>query len=827
MDDFHWHTDDESGWGQSAEAEPPAPTGRARHWLTSGLLGLFVVAALLFNVQQRRDTVAALVAGAEDDAVAAFRLLYDAARRGDAELFTSFLSGAAPDWALAQQNAVAAGAFLARDAARLTSSDAPPAVTVTSVSSDLLTTELTAALTYTVPAAGHAVTLDHPFVMRRSADRWLLAPPGADWWGPTATVSGPWLVVTYPARDAAVVGPLHAAVEALLAEQCPQVAGGCPAAPLHITLTTDPADLATLLQPHEALGAIECAFAACVIVPRRRLPTPTLVGVPQDADGFAWLVDAYARPVLLAAVAPALQPVYGSSAGLYAAAVAAATPDVDWPARQLDAAWFSRLLATKTHLADLALDWNHSRLDTFTTAELQPFYAAVVAFLLATYPELDTATLQASLMAPPDNVHSWLVGLYLRTAAGQSAESPPQRLMSRLESDWQDFLVARAVRPGPPPVPFPAQDVVVGCQNGGHPTLSRLDLATLTWHDEFRQSGGSITAFSQLPDARGVWLSTSAGSSGPTTLLWQPDEALPLPLGDGEAVFFGQANPTGDRLVVAARQTRIGVYDLGVLDVDACRAGACARAPLPGMPFWSPDGARTVVIATDSIGSAYPSDAVGAVYLADARGEQRRRLGTTATVDAFWLDAQTFGFVQHDGPGAQTIMIGTGADDLTPLVSLAPLAGYLAASGVRDPVTIYNVEPDPLNPDRLLILVGTLSGARVSALFRYDRADDALTHLFLAAGQWGRLQYSADNTHLYMRAFGPYDQFRHDIARGTTVRLDDNRYAQPFGWSTDGNWLLMNEFDDRIALLAPAHDYAVRLHINRQDCLAAVFVADK
>ncbi len=342
---FDWHTEDEIEW--EGLAEPAADTAvspkrRWRAWLLVGVL-LVAVTAVLLAARQLNQRVEAASSAVELDVQASHRVLQEAAQKRDGELFATFLSGRDPEWGNAQVSLVNQGFYLERPLFGLTWLPGSSAVISVTLAPDLQAAELTVAQAYSFDI-GHGLTetvrLQQTEVYRRAENRFLLAPPLAEFWGEPRQFSTAYLTIHYPARDEAFLRPLAARLEAAVAEVCAEWGADCPAN-FHLSLDFSVSPAAFLPEARGAEGLLV-------------LPAPSLAGRPLDEAGKDVLYRGYETAVTGAA----LRQLAGESdSWLYEAALDRILAEKGlrpWP---LTPAHWQAIAAGQTALADGAVVW--------------------------------------------------------------------------------------------------------------------------------------------------------------------------------------------------------------------------------------------------------------------------------------------------------------------------------------------------------------------------------------------------------------------------------------------------------------------------------------
>ncbi|MCI0729049.1 MAG: hypothetical protein L0332_20350, partial [Chloroflexi bacterium] len=286
---FRWVTE-ESEWAEEPAGEERLVRARPR-WLTWLLLVVVAAAAgglvyALFAWQMRRA-----VAAAEADVRQIHELLLNAVERQDVELFSTYLSGRDPQWADVLRERARRGLFYGLGPGIMWG---PANVQIDAVTFSPGLDEATVRFTLqyyplfnsSVPSSIH---FQQTVVYRRGRDRWLLAPPAAEFWGEEVAFEGRWLTITYPERDTPVMERLAADLDAQVGEICttaPAIA--CPAGlRLYVQLEND------LVHWIELDGSSGPPISDRKIM----LPAPSLVGWPGNEAAYRLLADWYGQVV--------------------------------------------------------------------------------------------------------------------------------------------------------------------------------------------------------------------------------------------------------------------------------------------------------------------------------------------------------------------------------------------------------------------------------------------------------------------------------------------------------------------------------------------------
>lgn len=352
--DFSWHTEEDGRWEDDplpSTAEQPA----RRRWpvLLLLLAGSLLLGGYLY--QQFNQRIETTTDTANDDLMASFIFVQNLHRPSDVELLTNFLSGRDEEWARAQERLLEQGLLFGRpylglhDAHGEVTGDNVEAVTI---SPTLMKAEINTNRAYFVDVGNgltETIQLRQTAVYRLGTTRWLYAPPEPDFWGPTITMRGQYVTVTYPQRDADLVRSLALRFDSKLAVVCNQPALACPDdLHLKLNLSTNPGSLE---QEREHL--LWHNFDDSLT-----LPAPTLVGLPVDEAGYNALYRGYASPLVIRAITEAVQWPCCERSPVFEALVAKQLQQLGlqpWPLTAADYKMLTTEALFLTHLNDVLL----------------------------------------------------------------------------------------------------------------------------------------------------------------------------------------------------------------------------------------------------------------------------------------------------------------------------------------------------------------------------------------------------------------------------------------------------------------------------------------
>ncbi len=423
---FDWQTEDKAGWDDPVSPPPDKPPQWRRWWwAVAGVVLLLLVTAVLTRaLQQRLESVTGEL---EAEVLASYTVIEAAAVRGDGEVVASFLSGRDNAWATAVTQMAANGGVYQRDGLGLTwLENQPPASPTMTFAPDLQSAEVSKAVAYAIDVGNgvtETVVLTQTAVYRSGDNRWLLAPPDADFWGDSRTVSGQYLSVQYPTRDADLARRLFLNLDDKLGQMCSQLPNfSCPNDfAVSLMLSTEPGTLAGANLP-----AVLANSPAALT-----LPTPTLVGIPQTESGYQALFRGYASLVLASAITDIVEWRCCEQAVFYQAVLSELLRQLSLQPETLTAVQFDVLWQSNASLTEGAHLW------ALTEAADSWLAVAIVAMAQDVWGQTAVSLIYSLADDPPPNFGDWLHEL-----AG------PDRTNEELLATWAAYVNGRLSQPG-------------------------------------------------------------------------------------------------------------------------------------------------------------------------------------------------------------------------------------------------------------------------------------------------------------------------------------------------------------------------------------------
>ncbi len=852
---FEWQTEEENGWEPIEPASRPSPTPHRGPWRVLLLVGVLlggVALVIHWQFDRRLETVTGQV---EADVLSSHNLVNRAAARQDWALLLPLISGRDPAWTDTFGQLVDAGLLYDRpfltlplaapDEAYVPLSPAGDRYRQIVINPEMNTAELHFLQAYEPGSGQETVLLEHIAIYRKGGARWLLSPPDADFWGEWQMTQTKWFTLFYPERDKVMAEQLAADLTAVLDDVCPQITP-LPCfvlrSELKIWLDPDPATLLALTDPATLYDGDAWL----------NLPAPTLVGLPTDEAGYQALLQGYSAAITAAMITYLAgyecceyAPIYQvfmeyelSQLGLWPWPV---TPDT-----------YKQVINQAAYQDDLLSFWHDTSFQRLQAPDGWRLYA-FADFVMHQANAPSPIAVLAALDQTRQPV-TWLAWLTEVVPVAGFARS------RRTVAWWTYAQAQMAASQGAPPIPLPAQDLLLTCPAGNAETesLYRYRLADNTWHKEAELAGRLLAV--PLPDDTAVLLQTfPRDNETAQPLLWRAGAGVAM---TGEAhplaLSWGQADPTGRYVLIFTLAEGGGAFQPLLVDTSACDAAGCALTPLPGIPVWSPDGAQTLVALT-SLGGSKLSGGNGRVLTLDNppgmddlemfRGDSVAQPASqldppTLRGNApFWVNGEIYGYVQTihqaDGGIVQQLILSTTTDDLPrPILGTADLLSAIPETLRPFPLTIRYVLPLPGRPEWLVVMAASKAGDFTFLVNWRERVIENRLHFDHvnphAAG------FSADGRYLLTTgipierlAASPdsFSYFLHDLAANQTqtfaVHSAISIPAYQFDWSADGRWLahiMDNGYQGVINLVAPAENYQKLIVHENLGCSSLAWV---
>ncbi len=809
---FEWQTEEDVSWHEEpASPEPPKPGRRRWPWLA--LVGTLVVGTAVFllyrQLNQRIETATNDVAA---DLIASYAIVQQAAVNQDENLFNSLLSGREPAWAEAQRVTISLGLLFDRPGFGL---EWQPGEVETAVFSQTLSPELTAAelitrQNYSLNIGNgltQTVQLERVDVYRLGEDRWLLAPPEPEFWGIIRRLEGQLVSVRYPARDEQLVHRLAADLEAKLVQLCGTAGIVCPPeVQVHLIFSPEPESLLEATP----LGALTWETRGDILTGGQaiRLPTPSLVGLPQDEVGYQALFRGYAAQMLTLAIADLTGWECCQNVPFYRAVLTYQLAElgvVAWPLAAGSTLPTAVTLPDDFNLGSGALYWNAPFPETPIDFAEAPGPYAVVDFLVN---ELRLSPVQISASLVGSN--ELLFGQWLTALAG------PPWTEATLNHAFRQHVAQWQVEPQA--IPQPDSGLMLLCQDqvrreqGVYYYDFLLEAPQLLEDVEADES----MFFVSLPDGSGVAVAARKGDEQPDTYLLRDHERIDVIWNKVVGIVSRPplaipttTDPNGRYLLWTVMPEFATDTFYAVTDLAICQPGdSCEAIPLRGYPFWSPSAEQLLTLTVTN--PWWTEGLVNGLLLL-------RQTPTSVTINSpgfgasiFWLDEERYGFLTQFQNGVQQIVVtNLGLSQREVLLDNNSLRGFFPPGERPNALTIQFVHPVPGIPETLIILAADSAALQSEGtlryLFWYHTERDVWTlnplprsgdieqqgHRFSPDGRFllsTTPNVDQSGTHLLLQDFSRMRSYNYEL-QGETA-FPSHFYAS---WSPDGQWLAMPE----------------------------------
>ncbi len=842
MSNFEWQHED-GEWDDTSSQPLPKPSKSKRYVIVGVGLILVLVMAVLVITWQVNQQLQRTETAVKTNILASHHLVQSAAASADSELLLSVLSGRLPSWTDAQQENLLANVMFDRAPWGLELIPSPinrePQLTI---APDLTEGELVFPLDYqfmTTSGVTETVVLSQTAVYRQGIRSWLLAPPDSAFWGDWQTTEGERLTLIYPERDTPWAEKLAVDLEQILQQICldPDLPDCAEDAMYTIRFDSHPGSLADAAEWTNLYNDD----------PYLNLPAPTLFGLPADEAAYQAMVQAYGVPLATAVFTN----LFGWECCRYPAIFQTITEYqlskmglMAWPITTGD-----HIQALQEGLDFIALTdyWRSYQSDESDSSNW--FLYTAFDFIFRQYPDLSPVYLLTSMQERGDMAY-WLGDGFNQT--GYQLGSMPD-LWQTLQTEWWQFAYTEtllAQEYEAPPIPLPAQDIVLACLSEAQfdldttMSLYRLDRKEDRWQELL--SSNSFILFNPFLNDEGIIIQALDldETNQWQTQIW-PFAGQQTELSNENGMFFslGQFDPTGRFVITFAGEDESAVPEPMLIDLDSCTETTCDMLALPGLPNWSPDGEHTLIsnkniFATDGMAfwrndsmvifdATQPPEHSG-FWLGDAWGQLSVDKTEADIVgngySPFWLDNETVGFVrqsQETGDAEVVVQSITGGD-LNTLVTLADIQAEapddaLALANIRYVVT------HPAQPNKLFVVALDALGQE-AYVFMVDQMTGNIDLRIQSPIQpYHSLGFSPNGRWLVLTGYqdesigGTSTFVVHDLESNDTQTYTSNQdglmLSPLYDWSADGNWILFSVNDRVLSMVAPAYHYQlVQLH---------------
>ncbi|NJN53612.1 MAG: hypothetical protein HC804_01960 [Anaerolineae bacterium] len=379
-----------------------------------------------------------------------------------------------------------------------------------------------------------------------------------------------------------------------------------------------------------------------------------------------------------------------------------------------------------------------------------------------------------------------------------------------------------------PPIPLPDAHIQLVCNpegTNGRIALYNYDLTTESWQEQYHQDNLPFWAYFQtISTAPNLILMIETPDPEATEAIYtllENGAVLDSFTYEGTNNFYGWGGDPHGRYLLLGRWYD-GPPEFRLLDVEACRAGDCLPEPVAGLMVWSPDGRHTLTTPAAEL-----DQPTSTIWLGDAVGENRQLVG--AGKQPFWIDAQTYGYVQTNG-AAQEEWVTAVVGENSPRVLLSAERVLNSIPQEQRPTSIYMNPPFALTAgsDQLGMMAYASSDAEqfyyffiitlnpehtqvesLSLLYQDDRtawvelSPDGRWLMTFADGEFGSTQVTLHNR-------------ENDIAYSPPP--SSNLYG--LSWSPDGNWTV-HTGDGYLFLSAPDVQYEQIIFHDFGECTHA------
>lgn len=651
MTNFDWHTDEDAeqlDWQDDQEPSHKPKLSSKWKWRGLMLVMLLLIGAGGFLYWQTEKRVSAATEATKNDIIDTHMLMMATAGEGDVDLFKANLSGSDVNWTDEQITAVSEQQFFMRQSYQLMFRSAGPPNKPTlddiTLSNNFMAAEVRYTQPYIVDLTGgitETVTLAYTAVYRQGTDRWLYAPPRRDFWGDWKTYSYSHLEIAALEREDELISEYGPRLNRYIQQLC--VGGGF--------VCDDDWQLQVRFAPDEQLGFGNTRFDLIRedASTQLNLPTPTLIGIPEETAVTDPLFNQYTQIVLFKAMAELAGYECCQARHLFNEVVA----------KQLSELGIRPFPITTEDYTAVYNEWDQLAVRQLwyspVSTPLESLHAQIAfAYIQAEQPTITNADLIEGISQQDDfDYLDWLEQFF-----GEA-----YRADGVFEAQLEQFILSQSTYAKTEPLTsLPTADIQLQCQDNFRRLLAlhKYDLQTHSWQTYFEYqspegensfvyvspfgTNGEFLLFdNDIPDN----LQDSEVSQ--TIFIWINEQLVPLTAYDVTNINLQGRSYDKDRnrLQIEMVDTTTNEFNYITFDLNQCNASGCKQIETPFFPdgLWSPNG--NLLLFNDIQRLTSPPVLAGDILVSNSEGELVDNIADYSR-NAFWIDATHIGYIQFE-----------------------------------------------------------------------------------------------------------------------------------------------------------------------------------
>lgn len=826
---FDWQTSDEREWVDLPPTQEPGPPRLG--WRSVAVLAVLLLlgSAAFLLIRQTTEEIDKATAAAQADILSSHTLLQRTAENQDKELFTALLSGRDKAWVGQQLDAFERGDFGERrffdQLVTLPQREATPGEMTVVVADDFRSAELRYPVKAVVTIGEgitKTVTLSHTALYRRGAERWLYAPLDQTFWGSRAFLNLSRLTLIYPERDAEIAAELGEHLNAELERLCSAAYFACDDGwRMRVRFETR-------AQVWDRMTAYAYHFAPN---DQLELPTPTLIGLPTDAESKATLQQQYTIAVMGNAIARLAEYNCCAHRNMFKLLVDVLLDEMGIRPLPREAVDYDALFAA----------WNSNSMSRlWGRFVLEPhdrsWGVSLVRYLQSLDPNLSTVEMLRSLGDVQGGYEDWLAGFVASYDADQ------------FRAAWEQFVFSEtsAGQIEEPIHPLPMDRIRIVCSDD-EPAIYEYDLAKDSWRAiwRFPVENADYVAQPQSLGASGMYAINRYGFVGERRQeLWllRKDGREQFLLGydssDGFAAVF-DVHPNGRwvgvyQIIFSSSESTHIIFDIDDCTESGCSVVNAVESIWGGAAEWSNDGRYLLYVDATKTD---PNELTLAgfdrrIAIGNAQGLSLEVVESDATWP-IWLNAQSIAYLkaaeQAADPKIELIRYDLEEGVSQSLLSSTDLLDALPP-GETDTIYPSHVLPASSDGNHLLVFA--------TAQFNTTNDDGNYTfhvRLDTETPTIALLENQLFSTYLEVQGQW-YTYF--DLSPGglvSIIRLENEASGQHYTlegnglnghqvWAPSGHWVLYGSRQGQLVLLEPESGYRRFINHNFGFCNALHWV---